>query len=166
MIRSWVPLGVVVLSAVLWWVGSAALTSTYNRGYNAALQKVQGVDTVYKDRVVQAQAKTDTIWKRTVQTIARTDTLISVVPESIRVQVPAVDAALNSCSAVMNECQLFRSAVVDERLHRDSLQRSLSANVVLKQDSIQRYIKRPTRKAQVFTTLVGAGLGYLAGRRP
>ena len=71
-----------------------AVATSFTRGYQAALDSAARIAPVYRDRVVYAKAKTDTVLWRIPGRIAAVDTFIQRVPDSIRVLVPVVDTVL------------------------------------------------------------------------
>lgn len=137
----------------------------YDRGRADVTRELGAVAPLYKDRVVQLAGKTNTTIRYLRDTLYRTDTLIKLVPESIRVANPSVDAALASCSALVRTCDQLRQDIVVERAARDSLSTALSAATVAKADTIRHLSSRPTRlRAAVWALIVG-GVGFVAGSR-
>ncbi len=120
---------------------------------------------VYRDRVVQLAGKTDTAIKVVTRRVVQVESVIVQVPDSVRIAFPAVDTALQQCSALAQDCAAFRDAVVVERAARDSLTGAVSAMVVAAQDSVRSLKQRPTRRSKWLTVGVVGALGWLLGQR-
>lgn len=162
----WGLVGSVVALVVLAWLYSWRIGAAETRGYQSALNKAARVESVYVARVVQATAKTDTVWRtKTLPAIVRAETLVVQVPESVRVAFPAVDAALRACSDATDSCRVFREQVGVERVARDSLEWSLKVGTVARHDSITVLSKRPTRKRAMFTTALTGLAAFMCGRK-
>lgn len=162
---AWTVATILVLCLGLYVFVSYRTARAFDAGYASALTKAAAVESVYVDRVVTAQAKTDTVWRRTKTLIDSVPIYVTAVPESIRVAFPVVDTTLRVCSEAANSCLRFREQVLVERVMTDSLTGILRLGTVARHDSINTLRKRPTR-LRAFVTAVGTGVvGYAAGRR-
>lgn len=142
---------------------ATATRAAYAAGYHAAQDSAARVAPVFRDRVVVATAKTDTVWRRAKAQAARVDTLIHRVPDSIRVQVPAVDLALTACTALARDCDQLRADIVTERIARDSLALVTSSMLVATADSVKTYQRRPTRTLVALLLALVGFAGYFIG---
>jgi len=148
---------------VLWFMVASYGQRKYDDGYAFALTKASTtlrVDTV--DRVV---ARTDTVIKRVTQRILDVDTLIELVPESIRVAIPSVDTALKACTALAQDCATLRASVLTERTAWADRDTALRLTIVAKNDTVHTLRKRWTKKVAVLGALLAGGVGFAAGKR-
>lgn len=157
--------GILGIAAIvgLWWLVVSYGQSKYADGYASALTKAEHtlqVDTV--DRVV---ARTDTVIKRVTTQIAIVDTLITQVPDTVRLQFPVVDTALKACTALAQDCAALRTSVMAERTTWAVRDTALRLTIVAKTDTVQSLRKRWTKKAAVLGALLAGGAGFAAGRR-
>lgn len=138
------------------------IVDAHAAGYASALSRATlvRVDTI--DRVV---ARTDTVIKRVTQRIATVDTLILRVPDSVRVQFPAVDTALKACTALANDCAALRANVLTERTAWAKNDTSLRLTIVAKNDKVRTLEKRWTRKQAIGGGFVAALIAFFGGRQ-
>jgi hypothetical protein len=156
--------GALIMTAILWW-HTHAVSTAYQRGRADVTREAAAVAPVYRDRVVRLAGKTDTTIRTVVKRIATVDTLIQLVPDSIRVLVPSVDTALRACTALARDCDQLRADVLTERVARDSLEGSIATITIAKTDTIRHLSRRPTRRTAGVVATVAALIGFFVGSR-
>jgi hypothetical protein len=119
--------------------------------------------------VDSAVARVDTVVKRVMVTRWRTDTVQQQVPDSLR-RVPEIAALLAITTTLTTQVDTLQYTLNRERESRRmeriaTTQQLMAARavIVLTQDSVAHLARRPTRKAQITTTIVGTLLGLLTG---
>lgn len=160
----WV-LGVFTCLCVGVWWHQRATDHAYAAGWEAAALAAQAVQPVYRDRVIRAVARTDTVLQTVYRRVHAVDTLIQQVPETLRVMLPPVDRALAACTALARDCDQLRADVQTERVARDSLEQSQAVVIVAQTATIQHLSRRPTRVRAVAGAVLMAAVGFVIGSR-
>jgi hypothetical protein len=168
--EAWVALAV-VLVAVVAWVGITSYgTSRYAEGRRSVTQSAETVPpsvTVARAADSSAKAKTDTIVQRIVVTRWRVDTLIRLIPDSLRAvpEIAALTAATTTLTAQIDT--LARTVEIERAVSRlrasaDSAALvSAQVTIVQQQDQIMTLKKRPTWRTVVTVGVVGVLAGVL-----
>jgi len=166
--EAWVALAVVLVAVVAWVSVASYGASRYAEGRASVTEVAETVPagvTVARDADDAAKAKTDTIVQRIVVTRWRVDTLIRLIPDSLRAvpEIAALTAATTTLTAQVDT--LVRTLDVERATSRlrastDSAALVASAlTIVQQQDQIVTLKKRP----QWRTVALALGAGVVAG---
>ena len=166
--EAWVALAVVLLAVVAWVSVASYGQSRYAEGRRSVAEVAESVPagvTVARDADDAAKAKTDTIVQRIVVTRWRVDTLIRLIPDSLRAipEIAALTAATTTLTAQVDT--LVRTLDVERATSRlrastDSAALVASALIIVhQQDQIVTLKKRP----QWRTVALALGAGVVAG---
>jgi hypothetical protein len=153
------------------WVGIASYgASRYAEGRRSVTQSAESVPasvTVARAADSSAKAKTDTIVQRIVVTRWRVDTIIRLIPDSLRAvpEIAALTAVTTTLTAQIDT--LARTVEIERAVSRlrasaDSAALvSAQITIVQKQDQIVTLKKRPTWRTVVTVGVVGVLAGVL-----
>jgi hypothetical protein len=164
------PLAGLALAVVVWLSFASYGASRYAEGRRSVTQSAERVPpsvTVARAADSSAKAKTDTIVQRIVVTRWRVDTIIRLIPDSLRAipEIAALTAAATTLTAQIDT--LARTVEIERAVSRlrasaDSAALvSAQITIVQQQDQIRTLKKRPTWRAVVTVGVLGVLAGVL-----
>lgn len=166
----WLTLATVLALGGLGWQYQRLLTQRYTLGYVTArteiLEQAATLVSVADERARVARGHTDTVVQRVTVRVARVDTLLARIHDTVLVQLPTVvQESLGACAALSAACGQVRALLVAERAAADSLGAYRRTVEVGLRDSARGLAKRPTRK-RLWLTAAGVAVGgYVVGNK-